>query len=142
MRALPLAFSTCLCLAALGLAGCGASIKELGFSVDEGGRKVHVEKFFNDGLGGDNAAAHAFEAATRNDIAGAMQIMKDDIARDPKDAWDHYNLGILYEATAEWDKAEAEMKEAQRLDSAATKGKPNTRFAEEIAFIDRHKAKR
>jgi tetratricopeptide (TPR) repeat protein len=125
-----------------GTAACeGAAIKSLNFSVKENGTTVNVDKFFNDGFGGDNASAKAFRAAQANDVPKAISLMKEDIAKNPKSVWDHYNLGILYEATGEWDKAEVEMKDAQRFDSEVSKGKPESRFAKELVFIAAHKTK-
>jgi tetratricopeptide (TPR) repeat protein len=120
---------------------CGASaLKHIDFSVTEGGHPVAVSKFFMDGFSDGDPQNQAFAAAQRNDVPGAIKILEADIATNPKNSWDHYDLGILYEATGAWDKADAEMKEAQRID-AAEKRPAEKRYSEELAYIAAHKGK-
>lgn len=125
----------------LATAACGRTLtlNYINFPVEENGHPVEVKKFFMDGaLSEKDARPRAFAAAQQKDIAGATTIMQEEVARDPKDAWNHYDLAILYEATGAWDKADAEIKEAQRTappkDTSMQK-----RFSEESEFIARHK---
>ena len=134
------AFATGVMLVTLALAAaaCGASLKHIEFPVKENGQSVQVSKFFNDGFGGTEATK-AFEAAQRGDVPAAIAILNEDIARHPTFAWNHYDLAILYESTASWDKAEAEIKEAQRVEGP--KGASTKSYADELAYILAHKGK-
>jgi hypothetical protein len=124
------------------LAACGpaAAVKNIDFNVTESGKSVPVQKFFMDGFSEKDPQNQAFAAAQHGDVPGAMKILNDDIAANPKNSWNHYDLGVLYEASGAWDKAEAEMKTAQSID-AAEKRPPEKHYSDELAFIAAHKGK-
>ena len=123
---------------AAGAVACGASLKNIDFPVMQNGQNVEVSKSWEDGFGGTEATK-AFEALQRNDKPAAIKILSDDIVTHPTFAWNHYDLALVYESMGSWDKAEAEIKEAQRIEGPKTIG--TKIYAEEHAFILAHKGK-
>jgi hypothetical protein len=141
---------SCITLLPLGVGAataCGPNstwaLKHLDFNVTESGKSIPVEKFYmDDGITDSSPQNLAFTAAKQGDIPGAIKILTDDTQARPTNSWNHYDLGVLYEATLAWDKAEAEMKEAQRIDAAEKPPHPpEKRFADELVYIAAHKGK-
>lgn len=134
-------------IAVLALLTAGCTLNYLVFDVHEGGRRVRVQKFFNDGLG-DNDHARAFEVARRGDLDGAVRILEGAARRDPNDEWTYYNLAIVHEARGDWPAAERAIKIAIREEAQdhprtnrkkrAPDGADAARFRDELAFIERH----
>jgi tetratricopeptide (TPR) repeat protein len=122
------------------LVGCGdylaqSSVKYIEFSVNEGGATRAEKKFFMDSYSDKDPRNQAFWLAQKGDMPAAKKTLDDAIAKEPDDLWLHYDLGILHEATGDWDKAESEMKLA-----AAINGKED-RVQKELKFIPAHKRK-
>ncbi len=130
-----------LLLAAAAASACGAlELHYVKFNATENGQPIEVKKwFFDSDVTDDGPMSTAFKAVQNNDMPGAMKILNDDIAKNPANSyWQHYDIGILYEATGQWDKAEAEMKTAQMLEAAA--GKPAEKaYSDELVYIAAHK---
>lgn len=121
---------------ALGLAGCDGTFKYFNFKVWDGGKEVYVEKFYNDGLGSVGHQKTAFDLASHGDNDAAIRVLEDHIAHGGTD-WDNYDLAILYERKHDWDKAEAAIKEAIRLDRHEKTN--NTDFQRELALIQHYR---
>jgi hypothetical protein len=124
-----------LVVASSAMACQGAALKYIRFPVSENGCSVVTIRFFMEGIAEDDPQTRAFERAQLGDPRGGITILSTHLARHPGDAWSHYDLGLLYEATDAWSEAELELKEARRDNPH------EPRFREELAFIARHKGK-
>jgi hypothetical protein len=124
-----------LVVASSAMACQGAALKYVRFPVSENGRSVIEKRFFMEGIGENDPQSLAFERAQLGDPRGGIAILTTHLARHPGDAWSHYDLGLLYEATDAWSEAELELKEAHRDNPH------EPRFRDELAFIARHKGK-
>jgi uncharacterized protein HemY len=130
-----LAALVALVVASSAVACQGAALKYIRFPVSENGRSVIEKRFFMEGIAENDPQSLAFERAQLGDPRGGIAILGAHLARHPGDAWSHYDLGLLYEATDAWTEAELELKEAQRDNPH------EPRFRDELAFIARHKGK-
>jgi tetratricopeptide (TPR) repeat protein len=124
----------------------GAAFKDVKFDVVENGHPVHVTKFYNDGFGAVGVDADAFKAVQEGDLAKAETLLREELKKSPDRDWSHYNLGILYEAGGDWDKAEIEMKEALRTVAKGNihinENDARKRFNDELGFIAAHRPKK
>ncbi len=123
-----------LALTLAGSAGCDGTLKYIGFDIRYGGHPVHVSKFYNDGFGTAGPEHQAFDFVQAGNTTGAVRLMEGACAERPNDVWRHYDLGILYEASGDWSRAEAEMNTALKLRSGDTK-----LYSDELAFIAAHR---
>jgi len=127
--------------AALGLfaAGCSPSLKYFKFKVWDEGRQVYVEKFFNDGFGAAPHATTAYESAMNGDNETALKVMKNHVDHQGGDAWDYWDLAILYERRHDWDAAEAAMREAIHKDRHDGDKRIDADFPKELALIEHYR---
>jgi hypothetical protein len=124
-------------LAALGAAstGCSPSLKYFRFKVWENNQQVYVNKFFNDGFGAAPHATAAYEAAENGDNDSALKILKGHIDHQGGDAWDYYDLAILYERRHQWDDAEAAIQKAISSDRHDGDRHVDADFPKELGLI-------
>jgi hypothetical protein len=122
---------------ALATAACDGTFKYFNFKVWDGGKEVYVEKFYNDGLGSVPHQKTAFDLASHGDGDAAIRVLEDHIAHGGGTDWDNYDLAILYERRHNWDKAEAAIREAIRLDRGTKTN--NTDFTRELALIQHYR---
>jgi tetratricopeptide (TPR) repeat protein len=125
--------ATCILGLALIAMGCGTRIQEVNFPVHEPDGSTHeVRKFWGYSAANDSAQNKAFALVQKGQIEDAFALMTEATAREPKAAYNHYDLAILYEIKADWKNALVEIDEALKLEPS------NSTFKDERPSIERH----
>jgi len=117
-----------------GLTGCS---RYFVLPVWENGRQVNVSKWFNDGALDYRVTAYDMANHSNDE---AIKIMKIHMDRYGADAWDHYDVAILYERKAEWDNAEQEINLAISAAQASGNHRVDTIISSELSDIQSYRA--
>lgn len=127
-------------LVGVSLAACVTpKVRTVKYPLQENGRTTKVEKFFiTDGLT-RSPENEAFEASQRGDFAKGIEILKGELRRWPRKPALHYDIGILYEVTGDWQAAEDAMQEAVRHAEGKYQADRRREYEAELAFIQRHR---
>lgn len=121
--------------------GCGPSLKTVHFEFERDGTTIQADKEFNDALG-QAPSSKAWPAVEQKKYDRAIAILQEVTEAHPDDAWAHYNLAILYEASGRWDMAESAIRDAIRVDQRVAEAegrKPTRKLERELRYIERHR---